>query len=131
MSINVVAVRVLQELAPINQVIDYAHRMGIKTEIPPFESIALGTAEVVPLEITSAYGVFANEGVYVEPVILASQLKAHIPQVLTPLDFFQSKQKMRIQPHKRSCRSKRCSNTSREFLPSYSSALFELRLSLL
>jgi len=68
MSINVVAVRVLQELAPINQVIDYAHRMGIKTEIPPFESIALGTAEVVPLEITSAYGVFANEGVYVEPV---------------------------------------------------------------
>ncbi len=68
MSINVVAVRVLQELAPINQVIDYAHRMGIKTDIPPYESIALGTAEVVPLQLTSAYGVFANEGVYVEPI---------------------------------------------------------------
>lgn len=68
MSINVVAVRVLQELAPINQVIDYAHRMGIKTEIPPYESIALGTAEVVPLQLTAAYGVFANEGVYVEPI---------------------------------------------------------------
>jgi penicillin-binding protein 1A len=68
MSINVVAVRVLQELAPINQVIDYAHRMGIKTEIPPYESIALGTAEVVPLQLTAAYGAFANEGVYVEPI---------------------------------------------------------------
>lgn len=68
MSINVVAVRVIQELAPINQVIDYARRMGIKTEIPPYESIALGTAEVVPLQLISAYGVFANEGIYVEPI---------------------------------------------------------------
>lgn len=68
MSINVVAVRVLQELAPMNQVIDYAHRMGITTEIPPYESIALGTAEVIPLQLVSAYGTFANEGVYVEPV---------------------------------------------------------------
>jgi penicillin-binding protein 1A len=70
MSINVVAVRVLQELAPINQVIDYAHKMGITTNIPPYESIALGTAEVIPLQLTSAYGVFANEGIYVEPVAI-------------------------------------------------------------
>jgi penicillin-binding protein 1A len=70
MSINVVAVRVLQELAPINQVIDYAHKMGITTDIPPYESIALGTAEVIPLQLTSAYGVFANEGIYVEPVAI-------------------------------------------------------------
>jgi penicillin-binding protein 1A len=70
MSINVVAVRVLQELAPINQVIDYAHKMGITTDIPPYESIALGTAEVIPLQLTSAYSVFANEGIYVEPVAI-------------------------------------------------------------
>jgi penicillin-binding protein 1A len=70
MSINVVAVRVLQELATINQVIDYAHKMGITTDIPPYESIALGTAEVIPLQLTSAYGVFANEGIYVEPVAI-------------------------------------------------------------
>ncbi|CUU01708.1 penicillin-binding protein 1A [Candidatus Thermokryptus mobilis] len=70
MSINVVAVRVLQELAPINQVIDYAHKMGITTDIPPYESIALGTAEVIPLQLTSAYGVFANDGIYVEPVAI-------------------------------------------------------------
>jgi penicillin-binding protein 1A len=69
-SINIVAVRVLQELAPKSQVISYAHRMGIRTRIPPYESIALGTAEVVPLQITSAYGVFANEGVYVKPIAI-------------------------------------------------------------
>jgi penicillin-binding protein 1A len=41
--------------------------MGIKSPIPPFESIALGTAQLTPLEMTSAFGVFANEGVLVEP----------------------------------------------------------------
>jgi penicillin-binding protein 1A len=66
-SINLIAVRAIMDIAPKQQVIDYAHRMGITTPIPPFESIALGTAMVTPLDMTSAYGVFANEGVYVQP----------------------------------------------------------------
>ena len=66
-SINLIAVRAIMDIAPKQQVIDYAHRMGITTPIPPFESIALGTATVVPLDMTAAYGVFANEGVYVQP----------------------------------------------------------------
>jgi len=67
-SINLIAIRAIMEIAPIRQVIDYAHRMGIKSDIPPYESIAIGTADVQPLEITAAYGVFADEGVYVEPM---------------------------------------------------------------
>ena len=55
------------ELAPINQVIDYAHRLGINEELPPYPSLALGTGEVQPLEITCTFNVFANEGVYAEP----------------------------------------------------------------
>ncbi|TLY30448.1 MAG: PBP1A family penicillin-binding protein [Ignavibacteria bacterium] len=66
-SINLVAIRAIMEIAPVKQVIEYAHRMGIKTELPPYESLAIGTGEVQPLEITAAYGVFPNEGVYVEP----------------------------------------------------------------
>ncbi len=66
-SINLVAIRAIMEIAPVKQVIDYAHRMGIKSELPPYESLAIGTGEVQPLEITAAYGVFPNEGVYVEP----------------------------------------------------------------
>lgn len=69
-SINVVAIRAIQEIAPVNEVIDYAHRMGITTYIPPFPSIAIGTAEVIPLELTSAYGVFANEGVLTKPIYI-------------------------------------------------------------
>lgn len=67
-SVNLVAIRAIMEISPIQQVIQYAHRMGIKSEIPPYESIAIGTGEVQPLEITAAYGIFPNEGVYVEPI---------------------------------------------------------------
>ncbi|MFA6469782.1 MAG: PBP1A family penicillin-binding protein [Bacteroidota bacterium] len=66
-SLNLVTVRAIMEIAPKEQVVEYAKRMGIKSPIPPFESIALGTAQLTPLEMTSAFGVFANEGVLVEP----------------------------------------------------------------
>lgn len=67
-SINLIAVRAIMEIAPVSQVIQYAKRMGISSHIPPYPSIALGTSQLSPLEITSAYGVFANEGIYVEPI---------------------------------------------------------------
>jgi penicillin-binding protein 1A len=67
-SINLVAVRAIMDIAPKEQVVQYAHRMGIKSFVPAYESIALGTPVVTPLEMTSAYGTLANEGVYVEPI---------------------------------------------------------------
>jgi penicillin-binding protein 1A len=68
MSINLVAVRAILEIAPVNQVIEYAKRMGINSPLPPVESLALGTGDVSPLEMASAFGVYANHGVYVEPL---------------------------------------------------------------
>jgi penicillin-binding protein 1A len=68
MSINLVAVRAVeQQVAPINQVIDYAKRMGITSPLPPYTSLALGAGDVEPLEMAAAFGVFPNHGVYVEP----------------------------------------------------------------
>jgi penicillin-binding protein 1A len=58
------------EMQAPSQVVDYAHRMGIKSKVPPYPSIALGTAEVSPLELTSAYGVYPNEGVLVDPIAI-------------------------------------------------------------
>lgn len=66
-SINVVAVRTSMELAPIDQVIKTAHKMGVNSELPNVLSLALGVGEVSPLEMTSAYGCFPNEGIWVEP----------------------------------------------------------------
>ncbi|MBI5475240.1 MAG: PBP1A family penicillin-binding protein [Ignavibacteriales bacterium] len=69
-SINLVAIRAIMEIAPVSTVIQYAHRMGIKSDLPPYESLAIGTGEVQPLELISAFGVYANKGVHVEPIAI-------------------------------------------------------------
>ena len=51
----------------IKTVIDYAHRFGITSNIPAYLPVALGSAEITPLEQTSAFSVFPNDGVRVAP----------------------------------------------------------------
>ena len=63
-SLNVPAVKVLKD-AGIHETLQLAHNFGIGTITDESQvglSLALGTAEVTPLDITSAYGVFANGG---------------------------------------------------------------------
>ena len=60
-SINTVAVRLIEKVGP-NRVIATAHRMGISSELGHDASLALGTSEVTPLELTTAYVPFANGG---------------------------------------------------------------------
>jgi len=88
LSINLVTVRVLQGLIrKPSLVVDYAHKMGIKSDLPAVDAIALGASGVTPLELTSAYGTFANGGVHVEPVAIlrvedknGNVLEQHIPK---------------------------------------------------
>ena len=70
LSLNTVAVRVCLEAGP-KSVVAVAHRLGIVSELQPNASIALGTSEVSPLELTSAYVPFANGGIGVQPHIIA------------------------------------------------------------
>jgi penicillin-binding protein 1A len=65
-SINVPAVKLL-DLIGGSKVVDFAHRTGIKTPLPPWPSIALGSADLVPLEVASAYATIANLGAHIEP----------------------------------------------------------------
>ncbi len=61
-SSNLVAVRVLREMG-VPAAIDYAQRFGFKTEhLPEDLSLALGNASVTPMELTSAFAIFANGG---------------------------------------------------------------------
>lgn len=68
-SLNSVAVRLISDITP-QVVIKYAREMGITTPLPPYSSLALGSADVIPLEIISAYGIFANNGVHAYPVAI-------------------------------------------------------------
>ncbi|MEA5462123.1 transglycosylase domain-containing protein [Leptothoe sp. PORK10 BA2] len=64
-SINIVAVKVLVEVG-FEPVIAMAKRMGIKSDLLPAYSLALGASEVNLLELTNAYGTFAAKGKHVE-----------------------------------------------------------------
>ncbi len=65
-SLNIPALKLADSLG-IKTVIDYAHRFGITSNMPPYLPIALGAAEVTLFEQTSAYSVFPNDGVRVLP----------------------------------------------------------------
>jgi penicillin-binding protein 1A len=65
-SINVVTVKLLQEIG-VDRVVKLAHQVGIESELRREIALALGVSEVTPLELVSAYGVFANGGVRAEP----------------------------------------------------------------
>ncbi|HXH05514.1 MAG TPA: PBP1A family penicillin-binding protein [Vicinamibacterales bacterium] len=68
---NIPAVRVTAELGPA-QVAAYARRLGLRSTIPPYLSIALGAAEATLLEMTSAYSAFPNQGVRMAPFLILS-----------------------------------------------------------
>jgi penicillin-binding protein 1A len=63
---NIPALKLADHIG-IKTVIDYAHRFGITSNIPAYLPVALGSAEITPLEQTSAFSVFPNDGVRVAP----------------------------------------------------------------
>ncbi len=70
-SMNTVAVRV-SEWAGREKVINVARRLGIQSALTPDPSLALGTAEVSLLELTSAYVPFSNGGFRAAPHVIES-----------------------------------------------------------
>jgi penicillin-binding protein 1A len=68
-SLNSVSVRLTLEFGPA-AVIRTAYRLGVTSLLEPNASIALGTSEVSPLELISAYAPFANGGFAVSPHVI-------------------------------------------------------------
>lgn len=68
-SINIPAVKLIDKLTPA-KVIRFARKLGITAQMEPNLSLALGSGQFTPLEMASAYGVFANLGVYCPPIAI-------------------------------------------------------------
>ncbi|MEO0572023.1 MAG: transglycosylase domain-containing protein [Bacteroidota bacterium] len=66
-SVNTITAQLIDQVGP-GSVVEIAKNMGLTKEIPPVPSIALGTVDFNVFEMVGAYGTFANQGVYVEPV---------------------------------------------------------------
>src|SRR5437870_4476354 len=75
-SINVVTVK-LQERVGINRTIQVARRLGVASPLDINLSLALGTSDLTLLELTSAYGVLANQGVWMPPTAIRYVTDAH------------------------------------------------------
>jgi penicillin-binding protein 1A len=63
---NMVAIRLGREVG-IGAVRDVAKRAGIRTRVPGYPSVYIGSAGVYPVDLISAYAAFANGGYRVEP----------------------------------------------------------------
>jgi len=63
---NVPAVK-LAEKVGINSVVDVTRRFGISTALPPYLPLALGAADMKLLEHVSAFTVFPNDGIRIDP----------------------------------------------------------------
>jgi membrane peptidoglycan carboxypeptidase len=91
-SINVVFAQLILEVGP-EAVVEAAHDMGITTELPAVPSLTLGTADVTPIEMASAYQTLANEGRHCTPftvdrVLIDDEVlyqhRPHCKQVVDP-----------------------------------------------
>ncbi len=69
-SVNCAYARLIKLVGP-EKVVDVARRMGIKkADLQPLLSLTLGSIDVTPLEMATAYATLANDGEYREPYFI-------------------------------------------------------------
>jgi len=84
-SLNVPAARLGQAVG-IRRVVEMARKLGIESPLPAVPSLALGTAEVSPLEMATVYATFANGGLRPTARSFTGLLDGHgIAQEQSPL----------------------------------------------
>lgn len=78
-SVNRIVMYLMKQLGPNapQSVIELARKMGIKSELPPYPSIALGVADLSVYEMVGAFSTFANKGVWTEPVYVTTIIDKH------------------------------------------------------
>jgi len=66
---NIITIKILQDIG-VSYVVNYAKKLGISAPLNYDLSLALGSSGISLLELTRAYGVFANQGLLVEPIFI-------------------------------------------------------------
>lgn len=68
-SVNSITAQMMQALGAEN-VVEFAHRVGISSQLDPVPSLCLGTSDVSLYELVGAYSTFVNSGIYTEPFFI-------------------------------------------------------------
>ena len=68
-SINVVAAKTIYDIGP-EKVVNFTNNLNFSTRIYPYYSLAVGTCEIIPYELITAYSIFPGGGQLVEPIFI-------------------------------------------------------------
>jgi len=68
-SVNIVAAKTLYDIGP-QKVVDFTKNLNFSTPMYPYYSLSVGTCEVIPYELITAYTIFPNNGQLVDPVYI-------------------------------------------------------------
>jgi penicillin-binding protein 1A len=68
-SVNLITAQIIKQIGP-QVVVDYAHKMGIESELDPVYSLCLGTTDLSVMELTGGYATIANKGRWNEPIFI-------------------------------------------------------------
>lgn len=68
-STNTVYAGIVDTVGP-QQLVDMAHRLGVRSDLEPNYSLVLGSGEVSVLDMASAYSTFAARGRHTEPYVI-------------------------------------------------------------
>jgi penicillin-binding protein 1A len=89
---NYVTAYVMKQVGPV-PVVNLIKKMGITSPVPPYPSICLGTFDASVFDMTGAYSVFANHGVWTEPTFIlriedkkGNVLYTHKPRIVQAMN---------------------------------------------
>ena len=89
---NYVTAYVMKQVGPV-RVANLAKKMGITSDVPPYPSICLGTFNASVFDMTGAYSVFANHGIWTEPTFIlriedrkGNVLYTHKPRIVQAMN---------------------------------------------
>ncbi|MCK6549112.1 PBP1A family penicillin-binding protein [Myxococcota bacterium] len=72
---NMCSVELIDKIGA-EHVLEAAKRVGVSSEMPKNLTVALGSGDVTPLEMTNVYATFASGGVYAEPIFVKKVVDA-------------------------------------------------------
>lgn len=70
-SVNTVYAQLVKKVGP-RTVVEVAEAAGVGNDLAPLPSIALGAQELAPLDLASAFGTFAADGIHTQPILVTS-----------------------------------------------------------
>ncbi len=92
LSKNTMSAQVIELVRPEN-VVEFAHRLGITTPLAPVPSLCLGTSDVRLFDMVAAYSSFVNLGIYTAPLYITriedkngNVIESFIPQTRQVMD---------------------------------------------